>query len=895
MRETPFWRRYLRFLGSDPAADVEDELRFHLATRVEDLVRQGLPEAEARARAEREFGDVERVRRELNDIGRRRQRRAERARGWESVGQDLRFALRSLRRSPGFAAVAVVTLALGIGASTAMFSVLSGVLLRPLPVRAEDEVVVLWTEAPARDSDHVPVFYRDLAAFRERSRTLRQVAGVAYHGSGEQVLVDAGRPVTVSGTWVTGDLFPLLGVRPVHGRTLLPSDDAPGAAPAMVIGHGLWQRQFGGDPAAVGRTLEWNGKRFTVVGVLPRGFAYPEGAEFWVPVLPDFPGTLREDAQPSEVMVFDLVGRLRPGAGAAQLREEYASFLRATDAARDPSMRGTRPVVTPLPERVSGDVRPTLWTAAAAVGLLLLIACANVANLLLIRGSARTQELAVRSALGAGRRRLVRQLLTESAVLALLGGVLGIALAFAAVRALVALAPPGLPRRELIGVDARVLLFALAATTVAALLSGLLPAVLSAAGDLGVWLRGGRRTGASSRGTQALRHGLVVGQVSLAILVVAGAGLLARSLATLRGVEMGFDDERLLVVQTALPPKAFPERPRQVAAQEEVLARVAAIPGVVAAASVPARPFSGEGGWTAMYSGEGQDAGAQGTNPWVNFEVVGPGYFRTLRMPLLRGRAFGEEDREGAPPVAIVSEAVARHTWPGEDPIGKRVKLGPPGAPGEWHTVVGIVGETRYRELTDPRPSLYLPIRQFPGPVPMGLAVRTTSDPAAVLPQLRHALREVHPQWMLVGGGPLRELMAEPLARPRFGALLLGAFAAITLLLAAVGIYGALAATVRQRTREIGIRLAMGATAGGVRGLVLRQGMRLALAGSAVGIAGALLGGRVLRSMLYGVSPTDPATLAAVAAVILGTAALACWLPARRASRVDPVSALRAE
>ncbi|MBA2245656.1 MAG: ABC transporter permease, partial [Gemmatimonadetes bacterium] len=718
---------------------------------------------------------------------------------------------------------------------------------------------------------------------------------VAYHGTSEQVLRDAGRPLTLSATWVTGDFFPLLGVAPVLGRTLRPSDDVPGAEPVMVIGYGLWQRYFGGDASAIGRSLEWNGKRFTVVGVLPRGFEYPKGAEVWVPVLPDFPATLEAQASPSEIMVFNLVGRLLPGASVREASDDYAAFLRASDAQRPPALREMRPVLTPLPRLIKGDARATLWAAAAAVGLLLLIACVNVANLLLIRGSARTQELAIRSALGAGKRRLIRQLLTESAVLALLGGVLGILIAIAAVRVLVALAPPGLPRREMIEVDPRVLLFALAITTAAALLSGLLPALLTAAGNLSVWLRGGHRTASASRGVQALRHGLVIGQISLAIVVVVGAGLLVRSLLALQSVELGFNEERLLVVETTFPPDLLPERSGQVALQEEMVARVGAIPGVISAASLPRPPFSEQGGWTAMYTGEGQTPEAQATNPWINFEVVGSGYFRTLEIPLYRGRAFGEEDREDAPRVAIVSEAVARHSWPGEDPVGRRIKLGPAESPGEWHTVVGVVGETRYRELTDLQPSLYLPIRQFGGPVPMSLAIRTRADPAGVIPQIRRALQEVHPELMLVGGGSMRQLMAAPLARPRFSTLLLGTFAVITLLLAAVGLYGVMAATVRQRTREMGIRLALGARVEAVRRLVLRQGMGLALWGCVLGLIGAFLGTRALQSMLFGISPTDPLTIGAVVGLILATAALACYLPARRASRVDPVNALRAE
>lgn len=893
-RETPLWRRYLRFVGSDPAADVDDELAFHLATRADELVRGGLPEPEARRRAAREFGDVEGVRRQLREIGRARLKRERRARGWESLAQDLRFAARALRRSPGFTVAAVATLALGIAAATAVFAVVHGVLLRPLPVRAQDEAVVLWTRAPSGAADHLPATYADLAALRARTRALRGVEGVAYQGALEQVVRDGAGPFTLRATWVTGGFFPLLGVAPLHGRTLLPADDVPGAAPVVVIGHGLWRRRFGGDPAAVGRRLEWNGKRYTIAGVLPRGFEYPAGAEAWAPALPDFPATLDAAAGPSEVLVFDLVGRLAPGATARAAGADFEALLRERDPERPAALRGLGAVVTPLAERITGDARGVVWAAAAAVGLLLLIACANVAGLLLVRGAARTRELAVRAALGAGKGRLLRQLLTESALLALLGGAAGTLLALGAVRALAALAPPELPRREMIGAGLPVFLFALGVTAAAALLAGALPALAATAGEPGAWLRGGRGASAG-RGARRLRDALVVGQVALAVAVAVAAGLLLRTFVALQRVELGFDAERLLVVQTALPPELLPDRPRQVALQEAMVARAAALPGVAGAAALPRPPFSAEGGWSAMYTGEGQTPEAQAANPQVGLEVVGPGYFRTLGVPLLGGRPFGAGDREGAPPVAVVSEAVARHTWPGEDPVGKRVKLGAPGGPGAWHTVVGVVGETRYWALDAPRPALYLPARQFPGPVPMALAVRAGGDPAGIVEPLRRALREVHPELGVAGGGPVERLLDAPLARPRFGALLLGVLAAVTLALAAVGIHGVTAAAVRQRTRELGVRLALGARPAVVRRMVLGQGMRLALLGCALGTAGALLAARALRGLLFGVRPADPATFAAVVGLVLAAAALACGVPARRAARVDPAEVLRDE
>jgi putative ABC transport system permease protein len=783
----------------------------------------------------------------------------------------------------------------GIGASVAMFSVLYGVLLRPLPVQDQQEIIVLWTEAPARGSVPLPVTHADLVAFAEQTRAFESVAGVAYQGALEQVFFDEGVPVSLSGTWVTGDFFRVLGVQPVHGRTLLPTDDASGAPPVVVIGHAFWQRHFGGDPAAVGYGLERDGEMYTVVGVLPPGFEYPRGADIWLPVLRDFPATAEPGGAPSETMVFNLIGRLRSDRSQVHAAEDYGRFLRATDAQRPEAMREMQPSVTPLPELLTGDVRGPLLIVASAVGLLLLIACVNVANLLLVRGSGRSRELGIRSALGAGQRRLIGQLLTESGALAIVGGVLGICVAYVALQGILAFAPPELPRRETIALNSSVLLFALLVTAVAALISGLAPALLTAAAGPSKWLRGGGGAVPTSRSDHRLRAGLVVGQISLALVVLVGAGLLVRSLATLQTVDLGFREAGLLVMQTALPTEAVQDRSRHVAMQEEAFERLTAFPGIRSAAAVPARPFSEQGGWTAMYTAEGQPPEVQTTNPWVNFEVVGSDYFQTLGVSLLHGRGFTPQDREGALPVAVVSEAVAQHSWPGEDAIGRLVKLGPPDGPGQWHTVVGVVAETRYRDLVDPQPSLYLPIRQFAGPVPMGIAVRTASDPAEFIPQVRATLAEVHPGWLVTGGGPMGLLLAAPLARPRFTTGLLGAFATVTLLLAFVGIYGVLATTVRQRTPELAVRLALGAGEGEVRRLVLGRGLRLAMLGCLIGLLGALAGTRLLRDMLFEIHPTDPTTFIAAAVVVLVASALACYLPARRATRVDPMIALRAE
>ncbi len=807
--------------------------------------------------------------------------------------RDIRYALRSLSRDRAFAFLVVCTLALGIGAATAMFSIFYGIAVRATPVEQDADVVVMWTAPPMHRADHLPVNFADLQVFQQRTRALRAVAGVSFQGAVDVVMLDAERAVPLAATWVTGGFFPLLGITPLHGRTLQATDDTPGAAPVMVISHAFWRDQFGGSPDVIGSALIWQGRRVEVVGVLPRGFEYPKGVQAWLPVMPSFPATADASETSAGAMVFDLVGRLRPGYTVRTARADFDAFLRAGDVQRPAAKRGMTPVVLALRDRIAGEVRPALWAALAVVVLLLLIACANVSSLLLIRTSTRAHEIAIRVALGAGRWQLVRQLLTETGVLSLAGGLLGTGLAMAAVRVLVALAPPELPQRELIGIDANVLSAALGITITAMMLCGLVPAVLATGDTLGVRLRNALAAPTDLRTMPRLRHALVVGQVALSVIVVISAGLVLHSGRTLARLDMGFNHERLLVFETTLPASAIPDHARLIDLQEAMIARVSELPDVLAASTMPKLPFAAQGGWLAMYSGDGQSVEGQANNPWANFEVVGPGYFRTLELPVMRGRAFDENDHERAAPVAIVSEAIARRIWPGIDPIGKRLKLGTADGPGEWIAVVGVVGDTRYHELTSLQPSLYLPTRQFGGPVPMTLAVRTRSDDAHVIAQVRAVLRALHPDLMIARGGAMSQLLAAPLAGTRFASLLLGTFAMVTLFLALVGMYAALAFAVRQRSREIGIRLALGASASMVRGLVLRQALRLAAMGCALGIGVALMTSRFLRSLLYATSATDPVTYLAVTALVLSASALASWLPALRAGRVNPMQMLR--
>lgn len=789
--------------------------------------------------------------------------------------------MRMFRRSPRLSIAVVLILGVAIGASTATFSVMRGVLLRELPVEDQDRVVLIHKPIQGGPLDHGPVFSSELAAFQEWAQALETVAGYSFFGTREQTVFDRGQPLKASGTEVTGEFFEAIGAEPLHGRTLLRSDGAAGAPGAVVIGYGLWRRYYGSDPSVLGRVLERDGRNFTIVGVLPPGFEFPSGAEFWVPV-------------PEGVnSVYEIVARLRPGATVADARKDYSAFLRNRYPDVPAALRELRPTATSLHEAVVGEVRMTLWVSAAAVGLLLLIACANVANLLLIQNLPRARELAVRASLGAGRRNIVLHALAESAAPVFLGGILGAVGAVGALQLFVALAPPTLPKRDMIQIDAFVLMVALATTAAAALLSGLLPAVLAAGRNVGLQLYRRSRAASAHRGMRAARHGLIIGQIALALLVAIGAGLLVRSLLALEDVDLGYDARELFVLETYFRPEADLPPSEQLAMWEALLSRVTEIPGVISAASLSGEPFT-EVGSSVIYTGEGQGREVQATNPVLILEVVGEAYFRTMDVPIRAGRPFNREDREDSLPVVIVSDAMARHTWPDADPIGRRIKLGPPSAANEWLTVVGVVGETRYRQLVTTEPALYMPARQSEG-MPMHLAVRGTPDPELLASEVRRALSGTNPNWLLVGGGPMSELMRAPLALPRFRTLLLGLCATITLLLAGIGVYGVTAADVRQRMREIGIRIALGADPGNLNAFVLRQGLLLSLAGCAVGTVGALVGTRVLTTLLFGVEAVDPATFIAAPSFIIVISALASYLPARQASRLDPVQALGSE
>lgn len=715
--------------------------------------------------------------------------------------------------------------------------------------------------------------------------------GVDYNGAWPRAFSEGDRIVSLRTSPVSGGLFDALGTRPALGRLLRPEDDVVGAEPVVVLSHGAWRRLYGSDPDVLGRRLVLHGfgVSHAVVGVAPPGLEYPAGVDAWIPVVPF--GTFGRD---STYALLHVVGRLAPGVSAAAARAEFETFLRQeVMPTGNAPMNARDGAVHTLPVLITGDVRPILLAVAAAVGLLLLIACINVGNLLLVRAMRRSREIALRRALGAGYPQIVRHLLSESAVLAVLGGVAGLILAHVLLRTLVAIAPPELPQLDRLRLAGLPLGIATTVTLASTILFGLAPALWAARSDLANPLRAGGRAG-DARSTQRARPTLVTCQVALALMVLAAAGLVSRSLARLQQLDMGFDVADLAILEFAWPWTKYDSVERVRALFDELTPAVRAIDGVEHVTPILITPFSGTGGWDGHFMIEGQSAAEAATNPYINLEVAGPDYFATFETPMLRGRGFTAADREGAPRVVVVNQAVAQRFWPGEEPTGKRVALHNTMNPDAWLTVVGVAGETRYRALREPAPTIYFPFAQSRWAATM-MAVRTADAAVAVIPAVRRAITDAAPDVLVWRAETMEQLVARQLAQPRTGALLLAAFIGIALLLAAIGIYGVVMLAVRHRTTELGVRLALGALPAQVRRLVLRDALIMIATGAAFGLAGAIAGTRLLGSLLFDVSPTDPLTLAAVCFVLLGVGLAAAYAPAGRATRIDPAAALRSD
>ena len=796
--------------------------------------------------------------------------------------------LRTLHRAPGFAATAVLVLALGIGLATAVFTVADALLLRKLPVRDQERVVMLSGRSRDGRTENYPLGIEGARDVARRTRSLAGVAYYTYEGATPQVVMEAGGVSRLRRALVSGNFFDVLGARPMLGRALGAVDDRRGAAPVVVLSHRAWQDRFGADQRVIGRrlVLHGDGRAYTIVGVMPRGLDVPRGTDFWAPALAVIP------EQNLRYAAVDLIARLAPGATAAAARDELtAYFSREGAPAYQRELVGA---ARSLPRLLLGDTRIAVLVFAAAAALLLVVTCVNVANLLLVRGIARAREFAIRIALGASRGRVMMQLLAEHAVLALAGGALGIAIATGAIRVFLAFAPASLPRIDEVRPSVATLGAALAITSIATLLFAVVPAFLTSRVDAQETLRAGTRQGGNRR-ARRLTEALVAAQVALAVLVLAAAALLGRSFVALERAELAFDPARLLVAELELRADAYQDVTTQQAMLERLLPAIRAIPGVAAATPVVAAPFSGTAGWDGTLVAEGQSEADAARNPMLNMELVPPSYFETLALAPVRGRIFTDADREGAPPVVVLSESAARQFWPGDDPIGKRLTIDPVSR-ARWLTVVGVVPDTRYRDLREARASIYFPLRQsfFPF-APTTLAIRTTGAPAAVVPALRRVVSDAAPGVVVASATSFTRLLESPLAQPRLHAMLLAIFAGAALLLAAVGLFGAVATMVRQRTREIGVRMALGATSATVARMVLGRGLRVAAAGGLLGLVGALVTNRALAALLFEVSPTDTLALGAVTLALLLTAAVASGIPAWWSARVDPVEALRAE
>ncbi len=799
-------------------------------------------------------------------------------------------SLRFLWRAKAFTTAAVLTLAVGIAATTVMFALIQGVLLRPLPVQEQDRLILSWREAPTAGSALYPFGDVEIEAVARESRLLESAAGVTRNGVRRAVVGDGSTSSYANVGLITANFFEVLGAQALLGRRFTLADDRNEAEPAAIISHGYWRRHFGGVREVVGRRITINEQPSVIVGVMPPDLDYPRGVEIWrttrsIPA----DGAFGIAAQ-REV---NLIGRLRPGVTVEQAASELATLNQqlATGATTD-YLRRLNIVVRPFTEEVIGDVRGTMIALFAAVALVLLIASANVANLLLMRGENRRGEIALRAALGAGRGRIAGQVLAESLMLSMVAGTVGFLLAWTALPVLITIVPDGLPRIESIRIDATVAVFCVAVAFVTALLAGIAPGLFAMRSDLASPLRGSSAAiaGMPSRG----RRLLVVGQVALAVMVLAAAGLLIRSVLNLQAIDLGLAAERLVLVDLHLPSTAYAERERRAQFLDQIFTQLEAVPGISAVTPVNVAPFTDRGWDVPRVTAEGQSDDQAASNPSLNLESIHPNYFSTIEAPIVRGRAFTAADRQGTPEVAIVSEDAASRLWPGQDPIGKRLKMGILEGSGRWLEVVGIAATTRYRTVTAPRPTLYLPAAQFQMTATM-LIVRSAASLESLISVARERVGAIDPNVTVLSAAPFADYLDRPLGRPRFNAFVAGLFAIAALFLSTLGLYAVMAAHVRQRDREIAVRLALGATGTTVRRLVLVEAGRLAGLGALLGVAGAIAGTRFLRGLLFEVQPMDPMTIGGAAVLLIAVAALAAYAPMRRAARADIVRILRSQ
>lgn len=811
--------------------------------------------------------------------------------------QDIRYGLRVMRKNPGFIAIAVFALALGVGANTAIFSVVNAILLHPINYNNPDQLVMVWEKSARRGFGQIPTSLPNFLDLRTSNSTLEDLG--AFSDSNFN-LTGGDQPERVTGVRVSASLLSLIGISPARGRLFVAGEDQPQASRVLILSNHLWQRSFGGNPNLVGQTVALNGDSYIVVGIMPPDFKFPPAfsatvassqyampkADLWVPLTSDAVPMLRD------IRTLFMIGRLKPGVTAEAAHADMnvvASRLQKEYPAVDADMQVD---VVPLSQQITGDIRLALIVLFAAVGCVLLIACANVANLLLAKASGRQKEVAIRTALGATRLRIIRQLLTEGMLLGLAGGLLGSLLAILLLRQLVIFSPANVSIPDNIGIDWQVLGFTLLLSLLTSFLFGLAPALQASKLDLNETLKEGGRGNSGGSKQNRLRSLLVITEVALALVLLIASGLMIKSFLRLQDVNPGFSSENLITLEMQLPEGKYADKERQAIFQQQLVQRVAQVPGVQSVGTVDNLPFSGNE-FNIGVTIEGQPPLSNAERPRVFLRNVSSKYFESMGIPLRKGRNFSDSDNLNVPLVAVINETAARRFWPNEEPLGKRLKRGRPENP--WITVVGVVGSVSHTSLqVASQPELYLPYQQNPG-LNLTLVARTTSDPKTFAGAVRREVSAIDSDLPVSNLKFMDEIIGKSVAQPRVYALLLAIFAGLALILASIGIYGVMSYTVTQRTHEIGIRMALGARPADVLKLIVMQGMILGIAGIIIGLIASFAVTRVLASQLYGVTATDPITFAVISILLILVVLIACCVPALRATKVDPMTAVRYE
>jgi predicted permease len=856
--------------------ELDEEMRFHLERDIEQQVKSGMTPEDARYAALKSFDRVDQSKEECRD-----------ARGVgliENILRDVSYSLRVLTKNYAFTIVVVLTLALGIGANTAIFSFANGILLRPLPYPQSDRLAVLDETALKRGIDSMSVSFPNFLDWREQNKVFEDIG--TYHGTSRFSLSGAGEPVEIRGTYISHGLFEILRVSPQLGRTFTADEDRPDKDAVVILGHDLWRRNFGGDPQIIGRKIVISNRPRTVVGVMPPGFRFPEISELWVPLALTTKTFTRTDHG------LNGIARLKDGVSFAEAQTEMTNIAARIEQQNPVTNEGLGVKVTSLHETLTGDYRQALLILLGVVGFVLLVACVNVANLMLARATARQKEFALRAALGAGRWRIMRQLLIESLLLAIVGGALGFALSLWALNLLLHTIPIKLPFWMNFGLDFRVLGFTVAITLLTGLIFGGIPALQTSRVNLNDTLKeGGRGSGSVRAGTRSL---LVVTEIAMSLVLLVGAGLMIQSLVRLQHVNIGLDAKNIFTATVILPRTKYPEDEQRASFFKQLLERVRALPGVQAASATATLPLGG-GGWGRSLTVEGFPVLPVGQAPMIQHTVVTPGYFRTMGIPLLAGRDFTDADAKGGPDVTIIDERLAREYWPNDTPVGKRVRFGPPEDNEPWHTVIGVVGAVRHQRMQEEtRKSVYLPHLKIPV-TGMTLVARTSSNPKDLVAAIRREVAQLDSDLPVSEVATMEEVVTESIWQPRLYATLFAVFAGGALMLALIGIYGVMAFLVQTRTHEIGVRMALGASARDVFRLIVGRGMKLTAVGVLVGVGGAIALTRLMHSLLFNTSATDPITFILISLLLSLAAFFACYIPARRAAKVDPLVALRYE